>query len=342
MSTVIRSGYPDLFDLSIAAQNYFVDAFEQYPMAFPQYFYVDTSTLKSEKVSELGGLTEPSEVGENNDFPEATPVEGYDTTFTHAKYAQTVPISYEAREDDPKGILTNLQAISKAHVKAMHTKACKLAANVLINGWATACPDGQYLIDTDHPTSPSNATTLSNKITSKLDSAGLAVQDMITKIMNNGKDMAGNQIMFGTWRLVVPPALYSNALKSCVALYGSPYAVSNVGVFSGVVGGGQQPTPIQTGEIFRTSTTTGQSIMVVQEPCIGSGYSGGSDVKWYMIADPQDAGKAHSLRFYWRAVPQIVNVSYDQENFALKVPGLMRCSAGAVGWRHVWGSDGTV
>lgn len=342
MSTLIRSVTPDLSDLSIAAQDYFVDAYQMYPMPFLNYFDVHDASLKSEKVSQLSGLPAPGEVGENVDFPEATPEEGYDVTFTHAQYAQSLPISRLLQNDDPKGIYTALQSHARSHVRAMQQKACLLASALITGSMATAGPDGQFLIDTDHPTSPSIATTLSNLITTKLDAAGLAVQEMITKIATNGKDMAGNQILYSRWKLVVPPALHSNALKSCVALYGTPFTVSNVGVYSGVVGGMSSPTPIQTGAIFTQNTSTGATIEVVQDPFIGSGYSGGSDVKWYMVAAPEETDGFHSLRWYWREAPTVLPVWQNNVNKALHLDGVMRCSVGAIDFRHIWGSNGTV
>lgn len=343
MSTLIRSNTVDLLDLSIAAKDYFVDAFTRYPMPFEMYFDIQTSTLKSDKISEMSGIEAPSTtVGENDDFPEVIPIEGYDVTFTHDQYARSLPISRLSLEDDPKGVYSNLNNFVNMHVRAMQQKACTLAAAVITGSMATAGPDGQFVVDTDHPTSPSNATTLSNKINTKLDGAGLAVQEMITKIATNGKDMAGNQILFQRWKLVVPPALYANALKSCVALYGSQAHIATAGVFANGVAGNGNPTPIQSGEIFRQNNFTGSTIEVIQDPFIGSGYSGGSDVKWYMIAAPEEAAGYHSLRWYWREAPKIYPVWQNEKNKAIHVDASMRCSVAALGWRHIWGSDGTV
>lgn len=343
MSTLIRSATVDLFDLSIAAEGYFVDAFQAYPMPFESYFDLKESKLKSEKVSEMYGLpAQGTPVGENDDFPEVTPEEGYDTTFTHDFYARSLPISWLSIEDDPKGIYSELQKFANMHVKAMHQKSCLLASALITGSMTTTGPDGQYLVDTDHPTSPSNSTTLSNKINTKLDPSGLAVQEMITKIATNGKDGAGNQILFNRWKLVVPPALHANALKSCVALYGAQSQIATAGTYGVTVAGNGNPTPVQTGEIFRQNTSTGSTIEVIQDPFIGSGYSGGSDVKWYMIAAPEEAMGAHSLRCYWRQRPTIWPVWQNQKNKAIHVDASMRISVGAMGFRHIWGSDGTV
>ncbi len=343
MSTIIRSNYPDLFDLSIAAQEYFVDAYAAYPMPFTMYFDIHGSTAKSDKISQLGGLAAPGAVvGENDNFPEATPEEGYDVTFTHDQYARTLPISRLAIEDDPKSVFRGVENAVRMHVKSMNQKASILASSLLTGSMTTTGPDGQYLVDTDHPTSPSIATTLSNKITTKLDAGGLAVQEMITKIATNGKDLAGNQILFNRWKIVVPPALYANALKSCVALYGAQSHISTLGSYGTPVAGNGNPTPVQTGELFRQNAYTGATIEVIQDPFIGSGYSGGSDVKLYMIADPAETFGFHSLRWYWREAPMIHPVWIKGENKAVHVDASMRCSVGAIDWRHIWGSDGTV
>lgn len=344
MSEVIRSGYPDLMDLRIAAKEYFVDAFKQYPMPFESYFDVKDmgdglgSFLKS---SELGGVTMMPEVGESSDFPETTPVEGYDTTLTPLKYAQTIVISLEAQQDDPKGVFTNMESQINMHYKSAVQRACVLASTIVNTGTSTVGPDGQFIFDTDHPTSPSNATTLSNLITTKLDAAGLAIKEMITKAATNGKDLAGNQILWGRFLVAVPPALADNAIRSCQSLYGTQFTIATAGVFSGVVGGISNPTPLQSGELLSVLSRTTTPATVVVDPFLGSGYSGGSDVKWYFIANPADYRGTHSLRWVWRKRPQITNVSIDQDNGSLKIPFYMRCTGGAVGWRHVWGSNGT-
>lgn len=343
MSTLIRSNTVDLLDLSIAAKDYFVDAFQRYPMPFTMYFDIHDSELKSEKVSEMSGIEAPGTVvGENDDFPEVTPIEGYDVTFTHDQYARSLPISRLSIQDDPKGVYANLQKFAEMHVRAMQQKACLLASALITGSMTTAGPDGQYLVDTDHPTSPSNATTLSNKITTKLDAGGVAIKELITKIDTNGKDMAGNQILFNRWKLIVPPALYDNALKSCVALYGAQAHIVTAGVFSNGVAGNGNPTPIQSGEIFRQGDRAGSTIEVIKDPFIGSGYSGGSDVKWYMVAAPEEAAGYHSLRWYWREAPYIYPVWENPRNKAIHVDASMRCSVAAMGWRHIWASDGTV
>lgn len=343
MPTIIRSNTPDLMDLSIATKDYFVNAYGEYPMPFEMYFDIHQGTHKSEKVSQMQGIEAPGTiVGENDDFPEVTPVEGYDVTFTHDQYARSLPISKLSIDDDPKGVYAKAESFIKMHVQAMKQKASVLAGALITGSMSVAGPDGQYLVDTDHPTGPSIATALSNKITTKLDSAGIAVKEMITKIATNGKDGAGNQIMFGRWKLVVPPALHGNALTSCVALYGAPFYVANQGVFSNVLAGSGSPTPVQTGAIFRQNQNTGATIEVVQDPFIGSGYSGGSDVKWYLVAAPEETSGFHSLRWYWREYPQTYPVWQNPRNKAFHIDASMRCSVAAIDWRHIWGSDGTV
>lgn len=343
MSEVISSGYADLMDLRIAAKEYFFDAFNQYPMKFENYFdVVDMgdglgSFLKS---SELGGVGEMSVVGESSAFPEVTPVEGYDATLTPLKYAAQINISLEAQQDDPKGIFNNVQKQITLHYKGAQQTACKLAATVLNTGDTVAGPDGQYLFDTDHPTSPANATTLSNLITTKMDSAGMAIKEMIVKTATNGKDLAGNQIDWGRFLVVVPPALGDNAIRSCQAMYGTQFTIATSGAFSGIVGGIQNPSPLQTGELLNAVLSQSKTpATVVVDPFLGSGYSGGSDVVWYFIASPEDYRGTHSLRWVWRKRPQITSVTIA-ENGTIKIPFYMRCAAGPVGWRHAWASTG--
>lgn len=345
---VLRDSYPDLYDLRIAAENYLVDAYEQYPPVFPLYCEIDDSTFKQEIVSQLGGIPALESVGENADFPLVSPVEGYDVTFTHATYKAKIQVSIESFQDDPKGVYTNLQNQINMAMKAALTRCERLAADMLIDGWSASLtsPDGQYLFDSDHPQSPTVTTQYQNYITTKLDAAGAAMQDMQTQVATF-KDMAGNAITWPGAVCVVPSALKNNALKSLTAIYGTPYSISQQGVFSAAVGGSTAPTPAQTGALFAANGRTFR-VDVVENPYIGSGNTSakgnsGSNVKWYYIANPANtAPRTHSLRFYWRVRPQLFLTQINQNNGAFESLFLMRASCAPIDWRYAAGSDGTV
>ena len=324
--TMLRANFPDLYNLAIMAQNYLNDPYTMTPPVSQRIFDVHDETLKDVTVSELGGYDMPDETGEGVDLPEGAMVEGYDKTFTHAKYAKVIPVSYEARQDDPKA-LVNFQNLAKFHANAMVHRHEKLAAAVLTDGFATNGPDGQYLFDTDHPVSPADATQKSNLITTILDDAGVAVNEILQKFAANAVNLAGQPIDVTDWYLVVPSALQSNALKSVTALYGSASTNPN-------------PSPLQSGAL-----TGGSPIEVVAWKWLDEA-QGGSNVKWYLIAKPGSFQGTHSLRFNWRLRPTTndgddIKPWVKDSNLSWNVPAVMRMSVGPIGWRHVIASNGT-
>lgn len=327
---VLRGNFDDVYDLRFTAQNILTDTIPTFPLVSQRIFDVQESVLKEEKVSGIAGYEDMDSIGENEDFPIATPVQLYDKTYTHGYYANKIVISLLTRQDDPKGIFSSTDRQVQFHVKAALNTVEKHAASVLINGWtSTSCPDGQYLIDDAHPQSPDvTGTTYDNALgTTVLDNAGAAVNSMIAHIANNHFDAAGHPVLVPKWLLVVPPALEYNAHSSVKALYGSSGNVYSA------------PSPISEGLM-----THAQNIEVVCWPYL-SAAMGGSDTAWYFIADPANFKGTHSLRWYWRVRPTYtidgVEPSVDKDNGAWEVPFVTRFVAGCHDWRHVFGSTGT-
>lgn len=322
-----RAQFPDLFDLSIRAENYLAD---QYLIESPKaevLFDVQTSELKEEKISGVGGYEELDVTAEGQSWAGGELVELYDKTITPLQYSKEISITRLARMDDPKALLKFETAV-RAHTAAAIHKSEKLAASIFNNGFTSSVlsPDGQFLFDTDHPQSPANtATTYSNVIDVQLDENGSALQAMFLKMGDNAFDAAGHPITFPGFYLVVPTALKNKALKSVTAIYGNSATTA--------------PTPVQSGQLY------GAEIEVVHWRYLDAA-NGGSDTAWFLIAKKEFFRGSHSLRWYWRERPTFntegVAPYIEQSNGNYNFPIVMRCAGGAIDWRHCWGSTGTV
>lgn len=344
MSIVLRGSFPDLNDLRIASSEYIVDAMDKYPAVYPFYCHVgEVGDKKEVKGSQLSGIPPLQETGENEDFPLAAPVEGYDWTASTVTYKAKIQVSIESQQDDPKGIWSNLQTQIAMGVQAGMSRVDIVAANKLIDGWSVTGPDGQFLFDTDHPQSPINTTQYQNTITTKLDAAGIALQDMWTQVSKT-KDMAGHRIIFPKANLVVPPALKTNALKSVTAQFGTPLYVHTSGT---AYSGSSAPSPAQTGQLYSAPGISVSAPTVVEQPYVATGNTSdagnaGSNVKWYYVGDPAVIGNKAAIHVYWKYRPQLFNAQINPNNGAFEALFLMRCAVVVTDWHYIFASDGTV
>lgn len=328
MATLIRSNFPDLHNLNIEAGAYAVMEYGMQPTVYDKFFQVIPLAGRKEWItSNMAGIGDLDLTGEGEDYPEGSIVEGYDKTFTPLKYTKSLDISEEQWDDDPKGVLSRAETFGRMFGRAAAKKADKLCAAILNGAFdATLTPDGQYLVDTDHPKSPQESgTTYSNKITTVLDANGVAVEEMYEKFYNNAFDMAGDQITVASWSLVVPPALAVPAHKTAKAIYGTTSATN--------VAGTTAPTPISSGELMG-------SLGVIVNPYL-SAANGGSDTAWFLVANPSSVMLGEGSLLYVERQPlTIFPVERGQKNNDYIMKASIRGTAGARDWRLVWGSTG--
>jgi len=121
-----------------------------------QFLSGDTTTRSIEQYSLMAGVGLPTQVGEGEDTPTDSFVQGFNKTFRPVKYGLGIPATQELVEDDKMGI------IGKRSVKLADSiyQAREIqAASVINNGFATtdsagnstALPDTKALFASDHP-----------------------------------------------------------------------------------------------------------------------------------------------------------------------------------------------
>src|SRR3990167_6908791 len=76
---------------------------------------------------------------------------GYTKTITPLKYWKKIQVSFEASEEEEYAILKSKVTSAKQIGKGGNVKVERLMAAQIYGFFTTAGPDGQYLIDDDHP-----------------------------------------------------------------------------------------------------------------------------------------------------------------------------------------------
>jgi hypothetical protein len=162
------------------------------------------------KSDSISGLGEWGDASEGSDGNYVDPVLGYVTTITPAKKRQRLQISFEAVDRDEYALLSK-EGEAKMMGRGANFAVEKSQAAVLYNGFTTACPDGQYLFDTDHDkNSEETAVHYDNLLTGPLTHDNMELAE---------KQLAANMIapdgipipMYDKPIIVVPSALAGKA-----------------------------------------------------------------------------------------------------------------------------------
>lgn len=120
------------------------------PMA-SMFLNVDTTGRSIEQFSQMTGVGLPTVVGEGEDTPTDTMVQGYNKTFRPVKYGLGIACSQELVEDDKMSIVANRSvALSNSIYQAREIQAASVYNNAF-DGTNYALPDGKALCASDHP-----------------------------------------------------------------------------------------------------------------------------------------------------------------------------------------------
>lgn len=305
-----RTNLADVYDLAILAENLANTEGEMTPSVATEYFYVKPTQYKSEKFSKIGGPASMTATNEGSDYTEKELVQGYDHEITPLKYTAVIPLTEEAVEDDPKGVLNAPWLAEQARMAYTATLE-SAAAGILNAGFnSTTSPDAAYLFANGH-TVTSGGTSYSNLITSALDAEGTALVTAFRKIRENFYDTGGRRLDFRNWVLVVPPALWPIALKATQAVYGNQSYGS--------------PNVAQTGELMGR-------IRPVEVPDLSD------PAAWFLAPDPKVYGEKTSLIMLDRQ-PLRLTAKRAQANQDYEIYCSVRFVCGVKGF-HVLGSTG--
>ena len=171
----------------------------------------------------MSGLGEWQAVDEDSDTGLDHFIIGYEKTNAQQKYRKYFYVSFEFNEQMEyaglKKKIVNAQALGTGG----KTAVLKQTAAKLYGGFAAACPDGEYLWDTDHPKNPEETgTTYSNLLSGPFSHDNLELAEK--QIADNYFDLDGDPITPAE----TPLLLHAPAIKGTVNRVLSERASGNI------------------------------------------------------------------------------------------------------------------
>jgi len=244
--------------------------------------------------------------GETEDLTESAIIEGDKRTFSVINFAQTLPISKHFFDDEQYDVVN--RAVRNMAMKGRLTDY-DTAFGVYRDAFTTTLTNNGTALVSDTQTNL-NGDTIDNKLTAALSTT--ALEDAIVALIEQ-KDQAGDVVGREAACLLVPPALYKEAVEITESKLEANTADNQMNVFSAKYG-----------------------IVVKQSPYLGAA-SGGSDTAWFLTS------KDHMVNRWERQgiVTDLVDYKYSDNN-TYKYKAEFRNVYGAVTYEGIIGSDGSV
>lgn len=300
---MLETQFSALTDLSVALRAIFYDQIAGMNGAVAgqsvqQFFNRQTSKRAQEKNQGVGGF------GNVPEFTGAIQYDNFDllygVTYTPKEYALGMAVERKLVDDEEYGVIANrarLMGISFDRTREVH------AASVFNNAFSSSYlgGDSKSLCATDHPYSPNNATTQSNKGTT-----ALSVDSVIAAetAMMGFVDAKSNPMNIIPDTLVVPVALKNTALT--------------------IVG-----SQARSGTANNDKNTLDGYNVVVSRYLTDA-------TDWFMI----DSRMAMLyLNWYDLVMPEFVDHPVSQFDLEYKYRGYMRYSFGWDHWSWIYGSQ---
>jgi hypothetical protein len=237
------------------------------------------------------------------------PVLGYPKTFTQAKFWKKFQVSYEAVDQDEYALLDK-EDDAQQMGRGARAKVEIDTATILFNGFAVACPDGQFLFSHIHPQNPQATTTLyDNLLAGPFSHDNLELAE--TQIARNFFDPKGIPIEVTKNPIIA----YPPALRGVVHRVLDARALERPG------------TPNRDINRFAVSYEPIEWRYLMAS-------MGGSDTAWYIIFK-----ELNLLKIIWSAKPHFTGW-VDEDNEFYKFKGRMLYDTGAVDWRCAFASTG--
>lgn len=266
-----------------------------------------TSQYLTHGLSALGEWEDADEM-ESGGYEDPSLV--YAKTYTQAKKWKKFQVSFEAVDFDEYALLEK-EDEAKSMGRGAHARVERDTATVLHGGFATAGPDGQYLISDNHPKNPDEtSTTYDNLLDGPLSHDNLELAEK--QISDNFKDAKGLPVVYTQ----SPCLAYAPALRGTVARLLSERAIG-------------RPEIDNRDEINRFAGKYNP----IEWRWLAADL-GGSDTAWYIIFK-----ELNLLKIVWHQRPHFT-AWVDEDIEAYKFKGRMFYDTGASGWRALFGSTG--
>lgn len=294
--------------------EFLLSTYEEYSQIHPKVYDVKEDDSKQVDVDDISGLgrwdtTLEAEAGEPED-----PVLGYAKTYTHGKTTKTMQASFEAVDDDEYALMKK-QGTAKEMGTGARDRVEYDSAQILVNAFTVAGPDGQYGFDSDHPRNrDETGSTYDNLLSGpfshdSLELGETAIADGMFSMKNIPIPITGKCI------LLHPTALRGKVKRVLNERAGERPGTANRDI-NRFVGAGTTYDYDPVEWVYLNAAM------------------GGSDTAW-MIIFPW----LGYLKFYWRQRPHFTSW-VDENTDVYNFKGRERHSVGYDNWRFGFGSTG--
>jgi hypothetical protein len=275
----------------------------------PQLFDVVEDHTYQYKVDGLSGLGEWVSATEDSSGGFDVPVLGYPKTFTQAKFWKKFYASFESVDQDEYALLKK-EGDARSMGRGGRSKVERDTAGVIINGFTTACPDGQFLFSASHPKNSDETGTLyDNLLAGPFSHDNLEAAEKL--ISANLKDPMG-----------IPIPVPEKAILF--------YAPALRGVVDRVLNARALERP---GTVNRDINRFAGKYDPIEWRYLASDM-GGSDTIWGILYPT-----LKMLKIVWSAKPSFSSwIDEDLERYFFK--GRMLYDTGATDWRSIFASTG--
>ena len=204
VSGTTRANFGDLLEPGF--RQIFFDQYASLPTVYDKIFHVLNSTKQDEYDSSVSGFGQLVETTEGAPITYEDPLQGYDTTYSHKKYAKGFKVTREMVEDDQYNIMAIMpKGLAAAAVRRVETTAADIFDNALSTSYTGG--DGKCLSATDHPR-VDGGTAQSNQMTTTVTETGL---ETALVALRGQLDDKGQKILVRPDTALVPKELEKEA-----------------------------------------------------------------------------------------------------------------------------------
>lgn len=288
-------------NIGVALRAVFMDQMQALvdPTSILSLYNVQSSNRAQEKNQGVGGFgLIPEYTGTS--IPADSFELLYGKTYVHKEYAQQMAVERKLIDDDEYGVMAQrARLLGMAFDRTVEYHASSMYVNAFSSSYLGA--DSKALCATDHPYSPTDSTTQSNKGTTALSHDSLIAARIA---MMKFKDSRGNPMLVRPDTLVVPIDLGPTA---------------RVIVESA-----------QKSGVANNDTNVNRSYNIIENSYM-------TDTNNWFLVDSRLARMY--ANWFWRVRPEFAEDANSNFNLALRYRGYMRYSFGWDTWQWVYGSE---
>lgn len=291
--------------------HFMLSTFNEESQVSSQVYEVIEDSTKNYIVNDISGLGIWESSNELASGNYEDPVLGYSKTYTQGKFVKKFQCSFESVDQDEYALLKK-EGDAKQMGNGGRARVEVDSAQVLINAFSVAGPDGQFGFDTDHPKNrEETTTTYSNLLAGAFSHDALEAAE--TQIAANFFDPKGIPIE----QIEDPIIIYPPALRGIVKRVLSERAEERPGTTNRDI-----------------NRFAGRYQPIEWRYLAAGGIFGGSNTAWYIIFK-----QLGFMKLIWSQKPHFTSW-IDEENDSYKFKGRMLYSVGYDNWRMGFASTG--